>query len=292
MRILCADIGGTSIKLGIVTGDGEIFDFTEVATEGKKGGARVMENLISGLLAFEGYDAIGISTAGQVDRENGSIIYANENIPGYTGTKVKDILEKRFRKPVEVENDVNCAALGEGWLGAGKGLSDYLCLTYGTGIGGAIILGGKLYRGTGGSAGEFGHMILHPGGRECSCGKKGCYEAYASARLLVEMAMEKDPSVTSGRELFARISYGDEKMAEVLDEWSEEASTGLASLVHIFNPQALILGGGILEQDAAAEALEKKARDLIMDSFQNVRFMKANLGNKAGLYGAATLHLK
>lgn len=292
MRILCADIGGTSIKLGIVSENGEIEGFTEVPTEGKKGGPKVMENLISGLEAFEGYEAIGISTAGQVDRDNGSIIYANDNIPGYTGTKVKDILEKRFKRPVEVENDVNCAALGEGWLGAGKGLSDYLCLTYGTGIGGAIILGGKLYRGIGGSAGEFGHMILHPGGRECSCGKKGCYEAYASARLLVEMAAKADPTVTNGRELFKRISDGDEKMAEVLDEWSGEAATGLSSLVHIFNPQALILGGGILEQDAAAASLEKKARELIMDSFQNVRFLKAALGNKAGLYGAATLHLK
>jgi len=272
--------------------DGEISGLTEVPTEGKKGGARVMENLISGLEAFEGYDAIGISTAGQVDREKGSIIYANDNIPGYTGTKVKDILEKRFKRPVEVENDVNCAALGEGWLGAGKGMTDYLCLTYGTGIGGAIVLGGRLYRGVGGSAGEFGHMILHPGGRECSCGKKGCYEAYASARLLVELAREKDPSVSNGRELFARIAEGDEKMAAALDEWSGEAATGLASLVHIFNPQALILGGGILEQDAAAESLEKNARELIMDSFQNVRFLKAALGNTAGLFGAATLHIK
>jgi glucokinase-like ROK family protein len=292
MRILCADIGGTSIKLGIVTDEGEIFDFTEVPTEGKKGGARVIENLISGLQTFEGYDAIGISTAGQVDREKGSIIYANDNIPGYTGTQVKDILEKRFKRPVEVENDVNCAALGEGWLGAGKGLSDYLCLTYGTGIGGAIILGGKLYRGIGGSAGEFGHMILHPGGRDCSCGMKGCYEAYASARLLVEMAAKADPTVTNGRELFSRISEGDGLMKGVLEEWSNDAATGLASLVHIFNPQALILGGGILEQDAAAESIEKKSRELIMESFQGVAFLKAILGNKAGLFGAATLHIK
>ena len=291
MRILCADIGGTSIKLGIVTEIGDFSGFTEVPTEGKKGGARVIENLISGLEAFEGYDAIGISTAGQVDREKGSIIYANDNIPGYTGTQVKDILEKRFKRPVEVENDVNCAALGEGWMGAGKGLSDYLCLTYGTGIGGAIILGGKLYRGIGGSAGEFGHMILHPGGRDCSCGKKGCYEAYASARLLVEMAEAVNPEVTSGRELFKRIAEGDGGMKAVLDEWSREAATGLASLVHIFNPQALILGGGILEQDAAAASLEKNSRDLIMESFQNVRFLKAALGNKAGLFGAATLHI-
>lgn len=292
MRILCADIGGTSIKLGIVNSEWELSGFAEIPTEGKKGGARVMENLICGLAAFgDDYDAIGISTAGQVDREKGSIIYANDNIPGFTGTEIKVILEKRFRKPVEVENDVNCAALGEGSYGAGKGFPDFLCLTYGTGIGGAIIIGGRLYRGSEGVAGEFGHMLVHPGGKSCSCGKKGCYEVYASARMLLSMAEEADPNIAGGRELFRRIASGDELMTRVLDDWAEEAAIGIASLIHIFNPPAIVLGGGIMEQDAALVHLEKKTRELVMDSFQSVSFLKAELGNKAGLFGAASLHI-
>lgn len=292
MRILCADIGGTSIKLGVVNSEGELSGFIEIPTEAKNGGARVMENLISGLSTFgDAYDAIGISTAGQVDRKKGSIIYANDNIPGFTGTEIKVILEKRFMKPVEVENDVNCAALGERSYGAGKGFPDFLCLTYGTGIGGAIILGGELFRGSGGVAGEFGHMLVHPGGRTCSCGNKGCYEAYASARMLMSMAGEADPHISGGRELFTRIASGDTIMTRVLEDWAEEAAIGIASLVHIFNPSAIVLGGGIMEQDAALVHIEKKTRELVMDSFQTVRFLKAELGNRAGLFGAASLHL-
>lgn len=292
MRILCADIGGTSIKLGIVDSEGQLSGFTEIPTEAKKGGARVMENLISGLSTFgDDYDAIGISTAGQVDRKKGSIIYANDNIPGFTGTEIKVILEKRFSKPVEVENDVNCAALGEGSYGAGKDFPDFLCLTYGTGIGGAIILGGKLYRGSGGVAGEFGHMLVHPGGKTCSCGKKGCYEVYASARMLISMAEAADAHVGDGRELFRRIASGDPLMTRVLEDWADEAAIGIASLIHIFNPSAIVLGGGIMEQDAALVHIEKKTRELVMDSFQAVTFLKAELGNRAGLFGAASLHI-
>lgn len=292
MRILCGDVGGTSIKLGICDERGNVTEFREIPTESMQGGKHVMENLLVSLSQFHDFDAIGISTAGQVDRESGRIIYANENIPGYTGMEVKRIVEERFKKPVEVENDVNCAGLGEAYFGAGQGSRDFLCLTYGTGIGGSIIMDRKVFRGSGGVAGEFGHMITHPEGLLCNCGHRGCYEVYASTSALVREAKKIDDQSTDGRVIFEKIEAGDRDMQQILDKWSKEVAYGLASLVHIFNPETVVLGGGILEQEKAMTLIESHSRELIMDSFQSVKFTRASLGNKAGLLGAASLHLK
>ncbi|MGB4590298.1 MAG: ROK family protein [Clostridiaceae bacterium] len=291
MRILCADVGGTSIKLGISDEYGVITEFKEVPTESIKGGNYVMEKLIASLSEYEDFESIGISTAGQVDRLNGSIIYANENIPGYTGMQVKKILEEKFNKQVEVENDVNCAGLGEARFGSGKDFSNFLCLTYGTGIGGSIILNHEVFRGSFGLAGEFGHIVTHPDGLPCNCGHFGCYEVYASTTALVREAMRMDNEVVNGRVFFDKIHANDEQMVKILDNWAKEVAYGLVSLIHIFNPQAIVLGGGILEQETALERIEYHTRKLTMDSFQQVRFIKASLGNKAGLLGASSLHL-
>ncbi len=291
MKILCADIGGTSIKAAVIEETGKIVEFKEAPTESALGGSHVMENLVKILRSYKDYDAIGISTAGQVDSVKGEIIYANENIPGYTGMKVKAMLEKEFSLPVKVENDVNCAALGEAYFGVGEESEDLICLTYGTGVGGAIILDHKVYGGENGIAGEFGHMVIHPGGRDCNCGKKGCYESYASARILVKEAMKIDPDCDDGRKLFQRIQKGDALMTELLDAWAKEVSYGLVNIIHIFNPGLIVLGGGVLEQDLAFDEIKKHTFSQIMDSFKNVRLVKASLGNKAGLLGAASLYL-
>ena len=147
MRIAALDIGGTSIKSGLWDGE-RLSREGERDTNAREGGARLMERAVEILREYAPFDAIGISTAGQVDTVRGSIYYANDNIPGYTGIEVRRILEDAFHVPVAVENDVNAAALGEAQFGAGKGYPDFLCLTYGTGVGGAIVLDGRIYTGS------------------------------------------------------------------------------------------------------------------------------------------------
>ena len=155
MKVLVFDVGGTSIKYGCCV-DSQLTEVHETPTEAKKGGRHIVDTLVSLIEKQSGYDAIGISTAGQVNADEGYIIYANENIPGYTGTRIKAELEAKFGVPVVVENDVNSAALGELRYGAGQGSKEFLCLTYGTGVGGAIVLNGNVYTGSAFSAGSFG----------------------------------------------------------------------------------------------------------------------------------------
>lgn len=290
MNILGADIGGTSIKIGISDEHGNLASFREYPSESKKGGKHLVGKLIQYISENPGYEAIGISTAGQVDVQDGSIIYANENIPHYTGTKLKAILENEFHVPVLVENDANAAAMGEGSFGAGKPYDDFLCLTYGTGIGGAIVLNSQIYRGYNGIAAEFGHMITHPLGNRCNCGRCGCYETYASTSALVKSAAAVDKEFINGRMIFQAISEGDSRLESVLDGWVTEVAYGLVSLIHLFNPPAIIIGGGVMEQDMLAAMVDRKVRELIMDSYADVKILKAVLGNKAGVLGAVSLH--
>ena len=290
MNILGVDIGGTAIKIGLSDDHGNLASFREYSYNSKLGGKHLVEKLIQFIAENPGFDRIGISTAGQVNVEDGSILYANDNIPHYTGTKLKEILEREFEVPVLVENDANAAAIGEGHFGGGKPYDDFLCLTYGTGIGGAIVLNSQIYRGYNGIAAEFGHMITHPLGNPCNCGQSGCYETYASTTALVRKAAEIDKELTSGKAIFQAIDQGDTRLESLLDDWVTEVSLGLTSLIHIFNPPAIIIGGGIMEQEKLVDMVDKKVKELIMESYSDVQILRAVLGNKAGVLGAASLH--
>jgi glucokinase len=292
VKIFAADIGGTSTKICIADEKGTIHDFTEYETEYQKGGPFIVEQLIKKVATYHDIDAIGISTAGQVNSIEGSIIYANENMPNYTGTKWKGILENTFQIPVKVENDVNAAALGEMYFGAANSFSDFLCLTYGTGIGGAIMMNSTIYKGFNGVAAEFGHIITHPEGEECNCGQKGCYERYASTTAFVKKVKKIDDLCNNGRDIFEKMKQRSVELEKVLNDWVYEIALGLASLIHIFNPPAIIIGGGIMEQERLVPMISDKVRGYIMDSFSEVEIIKASLGNKAGLLGAVSLHLE
>lgn len=286
MRIAALDIGGTSIKSGIWTG-GLTEEVREEPTQAKQGGEAVMEKAKKILHGYGSFDAIGISTAGQVNSVEGFIRYANENIPGYTGTKVCEIMEQEFKVPVAVENDVNAAAVGEGRFGAAKGMDDFLCITYGTGVGGAIVLGKELYRGNSFSAGEFGGLLVHPEVRLENDHFSGCYEKYASATALVARARQMDESLTDGRKIFARIK--EPQVKQVVDDWIDEIVWGLVTLTHIFNPACIVLGGGVMAQPYILEQVQQKTLKQIMPSFRQVKIRRAEMGNQAGLLGAAYL---
>lgn len=292
MKILAADIGGTNTKMGICDERGNVDQYKEYPTESLKGGPHVIEKLLLQLAAYTDYDAIAISTAGQVNSEEGYIVYANENIPNYTGMKIREITEDRFKKPVRVENDVNAAALGEAYFGAAQSYQDFLCLTFGTGIGGAIVIDRQIYRGAKGVAAEFGHIITHPLSDTRGGERKPYYESYASTTALVRMARHVDPECVDGKVFFGKIRLGNEPLQQVLHAWVAEVAIGLASIIHIFNPSAIIVGGGVMEQDDLVRAVEAQTQDLIMESFADVKILKASLGNKAGLLGAASLFLR
>lgn len=292
MRILAIDIGGTSIKFCISDEIGNISNFKEFDSEAKKGAKQLIERIMQLVqMNYTDFQAIGISTAGQVNTKEGSIIYANDNIPSFTGMQVKEIFENKFGVLVLVENDVNAAALGEKYFGAGQRYRDFLCLTYGTGIGGAIVYNSDIYRGFNGSAAEFGHMILYPGGRKCTCGFRGCYEMYGSTTALVEKALVVDKKYRNGRDIFEGFERGNPELDTILNAWVANIAYGLVSLTHIFNPPAIILGGGIMEQDKLVSMVNRKVKELLIESYSEVEIVKASLGNKAGLLGAVSLHL-
>lgn len=292
MRIVGVDIGGTSIKLGVVDEKGNFEHSLEYDTESAKGGQYVLEMLIKQIEHLGKIDAIGISTAGQVDRERGMLVAESANIPGTAGLQIKAPLEDHFKIPVEVENDVNAAALGEKFFGVGKNIEDFLFITYGTGVGGAIVIDSEIYYGKNGFAAEFGHMTTHPGGIKCNCGLVGCYERYSSTTALVANAMAIDPTYTNGKIIFEKYHAGDQVIVSLVNDWIKEISIGLSSLIHVFNPSTIIMGGGVMEQDVIVNKISEKVSDYILPAFNDVEIISATLGNKAGMLGAVSLHLE
>lgn len=284
MKILVFDIGGTSIKHSVCIDD-ILAKVQETPTNAGLGGRHIMDTVTALIQKESGYDAIGISTAGQVNSQNGSIIYANSNIPDYSGIQIRGELENLFHVPVAVENDVNAAAIGEAVYGAGKEYDDFLCLTYGTGVGGAIVQKKEIYHGSSFSAGEFGGIITHGSARIVDGDFfAGCYERYASTTALVQNAKAYDPALTNGRKIFERLS--DSKVQAILDQWIDEIVLGLTTLSHIFNPSCILLGGGIMVQPYILDKVHEKVYKSIMPSFAHVTIKSCALGNCAGLLGA------
>lgn len=289
MRIAVADIGGTAVKCGIFE-NGKLSQVHEFPTDALQGGKAVINSVINALAQLPDFQAVGISTAGQVNEKTGCIIYANDNLPDYTGMNLKEIFENRFHVPAAILNDVNAAALGEAFSGAGEGLNDFLMLTYGTGVGGAIVIDGKLFTGKSWSAGEFGGIVVHPEKMIRGSGFSGCYENYASATALVRQAQDYYPEITDGRMIFENIRIPSIK--GILDKWIFEVVIGLVTLSHIFNPSAIILGGGIMSQQYVIDQIRLTLRPYLAGGFQDTAILQAGLGNRAGMTGAAAAALE
>lgn len=292
MRILALDIGGTAIKIGVINENGKIIDKSEVQTMAHEGGEALINRVFNIINPYKNIDRIGISTAGQVDNVNGKIIFASDNIPGWTGMEIKKRIEEKFNIPTVVENDVNAAAIGEAYYGAGLNSKSFLCVAYGTGIGGAIVEKGEIYRGAYGSAGEFGHIITHANGKKCTCGSSGCYESYASTTALVEkVKKELELNEVDGRLIFSIINEN-EKVKNIVDQWILEIIFGLVNLVHIFNPALIVLGGGIMEQEYIIKYIKDNIYKFIMPNYRKVKFEGAKIGNNAGILGIAYLAMR
>lgn len=288
MNILTFDIGGTNIKYALCNEKFILTDRHTVATEAHKGGQELVNKIISIIESYDNIDRVAISTAGQVDSENGIVVYSTDNIPYYTGMMVKKLIENKTGIPTYVENDVNAFALGEAEFGAGKGKRDFLCLTYGTGIGGALFLDGKLYKGMGSSAGEFGHMITHSGGKQCTCGGEGCYECYASTRALVESVNKRNNTSLDAFQIFEKENFTKPEIRSVIDKWIDEMIVGLINIIYIFNPPLIILGGGIMNEDYVIDLIDRKIYNLLMENFRDVNIVRSKLGSDAALLGVAS----
>ncbi|WP_286229881.1 ROK family protein [Neobacillus mesonae] len=279
------DIGGTDIKYGIISEAGEVVVRDKTPTKIEKGVARLIENVrcvVGGLLSAP-YEiaGIGISTAGVVDPISGAIVYAGETMPGYAGTNFKRILAESFPLPVIVHNDVNAAALGEGWMGAARGVDTYFCLTLGTGIGGAIVIDKKLYMGKNFKAAEIGYM-----------GKSGqgnsIFEKRAATSALVKKAsLQLKREDLTGEDIFERAKV-EQKYSVILDEWMEEVAKGIADIICVLDPGLIIIGGGVSRQKAflSDKIREKLSLFLSKGFLETTTLTTAKCGNDAGMLGA------
>ncbi len=290
MYYICIDIGGTSIKYGVLSEKGEIFIDGTVSTKVTEKENFILSDvkkLVRNILdEYRNYEIKGIciSTAGVVNPEKGEIAYAGPTIPKYTGTKIKEELEKEFSISCEVENDVNCAGLGEYWRGAGKGSKSMVCLTIGTGIGGSVILDGKLLNGIGYTAGEIGYMDVN-----------GNYiQNIASSKYLVEKVQKEKveregiTDTITGVDIFELAKRGDEICIAGINEIISNLAVGVRNIIYLLNPEVIVIGGGITAQkEYLEEKIRKEVNDgMISDMFRKTRIELAQQGNQAGLLGA------
>lgn len=281
---VCIDIGGTSIKYGVINEELDFLVTNEMDTEAKKGGQNILNKIIQIVSIYKDdykIEGICISTAGMVDCEKGEIIYASSLIPNYTGTKIKSVIEEKFNIQCEVENDVNCAALAEHFAGGAKGSNISLCLTIGTGIGGAIIINNEVYHGAFGSGGEVGYMNMMGSTFQ---------ELGASSVLVKKVAKMKEISEKdiNGKYIFDKAKEGDIDCIKAIDELIEVLGQGIANICYIINPEVVVLGGGIMAQKEYLYDKIRSSMDKNLISFigNKTRLEFAVNENKAGMLGS------
>ena len=290
---LGVDIGGTEIKFGVVNEAFEVIERFSMPTPRRSGEAVVsaIAHVCSGIVAKYPIDGIGIGTPGILDVEAGKIVYAS-NIP-FSDTDIVGPISAKTGLPVKLGNDASCAMLGELYAGYGQTYDHILMITLGTGVGGGIIIDKKPYFGKNGNAGEFGHMVVKKDGKLCGCGRKGCYERYASVTTLISMtnkAVNANPDSllalfaengVTGRTAFEAMKLGCPVGAEVVDKYIDNVAVGVESFIMIFQPEIIVFGGAISKEgDYLLEPLRQKVS-------KNVILACSELKNDAGFIGAA-----
>lgn len=298
------DIGGTSIKYGLCSADGELIERQTTNTPADAPKEKILEllaQIVQETLKFAKKKkievaAVGVGTPGSVDVEKGYLIGGTPNFTHWADAGISDFLQSRFNVPVFADNDANLMSFGEYSFGTGHRERDVICITLGTGIGGGIILNGNLYRGSFYAGSEIGHMSIDYRGRPCKCGGTGCWEQYASATAMIRDYNAENPNnpISDTRELFERFQAGEEAARKVIHQAIDYLGAGLANLINIFNPQMIVIGGGVSEAgDEFIEKITQSAFSRAMQpSRQKVKIRAASLGNKAGILGAAAFALK
>jgi len=310
---IAVDFGGTNIRVAAIDTKGKIYKRIKRPALAQEGKESVKKNLLSAIeeiyqtLPKKKIKGIGLGIAGAIDLEKG-IISQSPNFPGCDNYPLRDEIQVDFLKsiPILLENDANAAAVGERWKGVGKGMDNLICLTLGTGIGGGIIINGKLVHGTNGMAGELGHITVDPSGPRCNCGNYGCLEALASATAIRREAIEaakKHPEselnqrckgnrkVITAEMVYHSALFGDPIAQKIYQVMGRYLGIGVATLINIFNPEMVIIGGGVskaweiffpfLQEEVNSRAFKIPA--------QAAKIVPAACGDDAGLLGAAYL---
>ena len=301
------DLGGTTVKAALCAPDGTLLhkQSAPTPTGDAAGLCAAMKQLALGLCAAQGaapeqITSIGIGVPGSFDKATCTLKFGT-NL-GMNNVCFADAFQPDFGCTVQLDNDANCAALGEVTAGAAKGAKNMVMVTLGTGVGGGIIIGGKLYTGCNGIAGEVGHMVVRQGGERCGCGREGCLEAYASAASFVRFAeralaagrgslLQAHAGHLNAKMICDAVDAGDALACELFDDYCVNLSCGLANFINIFQPEAIVLGGGLA---GYGEKLLAPLRRLTLPQTfrsdgRNTEIVCASLGNDAGLIGAAML---
>ena len=290
------DLGGTNLRAAAIDHEGKLLHLVTGHTQYSEGREAVMSDMVEAISAVRekqgapGLAGIGVVVPGFISLEEGVVRNCN-NIPALENFPIREELRQRLNAPVILENDANAAALGEQWMGAGRGVKDLVLLTLGTGIGGGIISDGKMVRGFMGMAGELGHITVVPNGLPCGCGNRGCLEKHASATAISAMARLLGYGDVTAKQVYERAVAGDERALQIFASMGEALGIALAMLVNAFNAPLYLLSGGVIGawEFFAPAMLEEARRRSFSFRTTNTRVEKAQLGGEAGLFGAAYL---
>lgn len=294
------DLGGTNLRAAAIDSSGQVLGKSSGHTDLKDGRDAVIDDIVTAIRALRdkygqpNLAGIGVAVPGFIDMKKGFIVGSN-NLPQFDRFPVRDVISQHLGAPVILENDANAAAMGEKWLGAGRDVTDLVLLTLGTGIGGGIIVDGRILHGFVGMAGEIGHMTVIPNGNPCGCGSQGCLEKHASATAIAAMAhlLQLGDDLTAKQVYEIAQGEGEpaRKARQIFEAMGTALGIAIANLVNIFNAPLFLLSGGPLPAwdffaPALFHAVEKRSF-----TYRNTktRIEKATLGNEAGLYGAAYL---